>query len=45
MHGCQGLRIIDPSVFRDPIGGSIKVAVMAVAGKGTVMVLEDVAGG
>lgn len=45
VHGCQGLQIIDSSVFRDSIGGSINAAFMAVVGKGAALALEDVAGG
>ncbi|TKC78945.1 choline dehydrogenase [Trinickia terrae] len=41
VHGMQGLRIVDASVFPNVTSGNINAATMMVAEKGAEMILED----
>ena len=41
VHGVEGLRIVDASVFPNVTAGNINAPTMMVAEKGAAMILED----
>lgn len=43
VHGVQGLRIVDASIFPNITAGNINAPTMMVAEKGSAMILEDAA--
>lgn len=45
VHGVQGLRIVDASIFPNITAGNINAPTMMVAEKGSAMILEDAAAG
>ena len=42
VHGTEGLRVIDASVFPDLVGGNINAAVIMIAEKASELIREQV---